>query len=221
MKTFLTGNTDERLYADCLRSLMGLRPAEVRGLRWSDIDFEAGTIRPATTLGHSSTARSRKKAKSAAGRRGLPMPAMVMKALKAFHTRQKKERLQAGDAYIASGYVLVDELGRPQRTDWLRRRVYELMAKLGMRKVRPYDARHACLTYLADVVLAAWAGHADVGNAGQAGLRPPRQQSPQGGRRPPRNTAVRVTPGPQTETVRAYVKRNSERALIRVGESRP
>ncbi|MEK8106454.1 tyrosine-type recombinase/integrase [Micromonospora sp. M12] len=80
----------------------------------------------------------------------------------------KKERLKAGNAYIDSGYVLVNELGQPQRTDWLRRRVYELMAKVGVRKVRPYDARHTCLTYLAgagvpDVVLAAWAGHADGG----------------------------------------------------------
>jgi integrase len=86
----------------------------------------------------------------------------------AFHTKQKKERLETGKPYTDSGYVLVNELGQPQRTDWLRRRVYELMAKLGVRKVRPYDARHACLTYLAgvgvpDVVLAAWAGHADGG----------------------------------------------------------
>ncbi|MEU8328571.1 hypothetical protein [Micromonospora sp. NPDC048839] len=70
-------------------------------------------------------------------------------ALKAFHTLQKKERLKAGNAYNDSGYVLVNELGQPQRTDWLRRRVYELMTKVGVGKVRPYDARHACLTYLA------------------------------------------------------------------------
>ena len=46
-----------------------------------------------------------------------------MAALKAFKTRQAAERLQAGDAYTDTGYVLVDELGAPQRTDWLRRRV--------------------------------------------------------------------------------------------------
>lgn len=41
------------------------------------------------------------------------------------------------------------------------------MATTGVRKVRPYDARHACLTYLAtsgvpDVNVSAWAGHADL-----------------------------------------------------------
>ncbi|WP_406084887.1 hypothetical protein OHA01_11585 [Micromonospora zamorensis] len=58
--------------------------------------------------------------------------------------------LAAGEAYTGTGtYVLVDELGEPLRTDWLRRRAYELMANVAVRKVRLYDARHACLTYLA------------------------------------------------------------------------
>ena len=41
------------------------------------------------------------------------------------------------------------------------------MASAKVRKVRLYDARHACLTYLAtngvpDVIVSAWAGHADL-----------------------------------------------------------
>jgi hypothetical protein len=61
----------------------------------------------------------------------------------------------------------VDGLGAPQRTDWLRRRMYQAMAAAGVRKVRPYDARHSVLTYLAtngvpDVIVSAWAGHADL-----------------------------------------------------------
>jgi integrase len=63
--------------------------------------------------------------------------------------------------------VLVDEVGMPQRTDWLRRRAYELMDATKVRRVRLYDARHACLTFLAtsgvpDVVVSAWAGHAGL-----------------------------------------------------------
>jgi integrase len=109
-----------------------------------------------------------KGAKSASGDRGLPLPVKVLAALKAFKVTQAAEKLAAGDGYTASGYVLVDELGAVMNTDWLRRRAYGLMAKVGVRQVRLYDARHACLTYLAgegvpDVVLAAWAGHADGG----------------------------------------------------------
>jgi integrase len=41
------------------------------------------------------------------------------------------------------------------------------MTTANVRKVRLYDARHACLTYLAttgvpDVIVSAWAGHADL-----------------------------------------------------------
>ncbi|HET9255557.1 MAG TPA: tyrosine-type recombinase/integrase [Pseudonocardiaceae bacterium] len=41
------------------------------------------------------------------------------------------------------------------------------MATAEVRKVRPYDARHSVLTYLAtngvpDVIVSAWAGHADL-----------------------------------------------------------
>lgn len=169
VRAFLAGIADERLYAVLLLSLMGLRPAEVCGLRWSDVDLDAATIAAGkNTRTVVDGEVEEKTAKSTAGDRGLPLPAAVLLALKAFKARQAAERLVAGADYTVSGYVLVDEIGAAQRTDWLRRRAYELMAKVGVRKVRLYDARHACLTYLAgegvpDVVLAAWAGHADGG----------------------------------------------------------
>lgn len=170
VQTFLAGVRTHRLYPVLLLSLMGLRPAEVCGLRWADVDFAAGTLaagRNTRTLVDGQV--EEKHAKSAAGDRGLPMPAAVRTALKSFKAAQAAEKLKAGEAYTGTGkYVLVDELGEPQRTDWFRRRAYELMLKVGVRKVRLYDARHSCLTYLAtmgipDVILAAWAGHADGG----------------------------------------------------------
>jgi integrase len=169
VRAFLSGIRDERLYPVLLLSLMGLRPAEVCGLRWVDVDLAAGTI----AVGENTRTLvdgqiDEKGAKSVAGRRLLPLPKTVADALKAFHKAQAAEKLQAGEAYRATGYVLVDEHGEPVRTDWLRRQAHRLMAKVGVRTVRLYEARHACLTYLGaigvpDVVIAAWAGHADGG----------------------------------------------------------
>jgi integrase len=101
----------------------------------------------------------------------------MVAALTRFKAMQAAERLAAGPAYVASGYVLVDEIGRPCRTDWLRRRAYELMAAAGSRKVRLYDARHATLTYLATngvpgVIVSAWAGHSDLGMAARVYVHP-------------------------------------------------
>ena len=77
------------------------------------------------------------------------------------------ERLAAGEAYAETGYVAVDELGRPLNGRRLRMRSYLLMDQNGLSGVRLYDARASCFTYLAnqgvpDHLLARWAGHTNV-----------------------------------------------------------
>ncbi|WP_148710038.1 tyrosine-type recombinase/integrase [Micromonospora sp. M71_S20] len=107
VKAFLTGFTKDRLYAVCLLSPMGLRPAEVCGLPWSDVDLEAGTIAAGENTGRSST-RGRGEAGQVGGRQTrLTMPATAAKVLKAFQTLQKKERLKAGDVYVDSNHLKV------------------------------------------------------------------------------------------------------------------
>ncbi|GGU61770.1 site-specific integrase [Lentzea flava] len=173
VRTFLLGIARERLYAPMLLSLMGLRPAEVCGLRWSDVDLTAATIRVGeNTRTMVAGVVVEKTAKSESGKRTLPLPAPVLAALKSFKAAQAAEKLELGESYTDSGYVLVDEAGLPVKTNALRWRAYRLMAKVGVRgkgEVRLYDCRHSTLTYLAangvpDVVLAKWAGHADGGS---------------------------------------------------------
>ncbi|WP_456340129.1 site-specific integrase [Streptomyces europaeiscabiei] len=166
VQRFIRGIERDRLYAPMLLSLMGLRPAEVCGLRWSDVDLKLGTVEIAnarTMVGNVKVLE--KDTKTEAGERVLPLPSKALDALKKFKARQAREKLSAGEGYTDSGYVAVDALGRPMNTRHLRERAYRLMRELELRRVRLYDARHSCLTYLAvsgvpDVVLAAWAGHA-------------------------------------------------------------
>ncbi|WP_405797213.1 tyrosine-type recombinase/integrase [Streptomyces sp. NBC_01506] len=168
VKVFLAHVSTDRLYAVMLLSLMGLRPAEVCGLRWSDLDLTTGTLSVEITRTLVAGEVIEKDTKSEAGDRALPLPDIALKALKAFRKRQAAERLAAGEGYESSGRVVVDELGAAVKTDWLRRRAYERMASAEVRKVRLYDARHACLSWMAnngvpDTVVSAWAGHADLG----------------------------------------------------------
>ncbi|MGW7002188.1 tyrosine-type recombinase/integrase [Streptomyces sp. NPDC054933] len=63
--------------------------------------------------------------------------------------------------------MLVDELGAALNGRQLRVRAYKIMDENGLRRVRLYDARASCLTYLAnsgvpDHILARWAGHTNV-----------------------------------------------------------
>ncbi|MEU5112007.1 tyrosine-type recombinase/integrase [Streptomyces longwoodensis] len=168
VQQFIAGIEPDRLYAPLLLSLMGLRPAEVVGLRWTDLDLKLATLEMVNTRTMIGNVRVLEKdAKTAAGERVLPLPGPVLDALKKYRALQARERLAAGEGYTESGYVVVDQLGVPRNTRHLREHAYRLMRELGMRQVRLYDARHSCLSYLAvsgvpDVVLAAWAGHTNA-----------------------------------------------------------
>ncbi|WP_405436691.1 site-specific integrase [Streptomyces avidinii] len=168
VKEFILGVRDDRLFGPLLLSLMGLRPAEVSGLRWTDIDFAAGTLSIANTRTLIGNIRVvEKDTKSEAGERTLPLPDPVRLALLNFKVLQEAEAATAAEAYTSGAYVFVDPLGMPMNGRLLREHAYELMAELDLRKVRLYDARHSCLTFLAvngvpDTILAAWAGHTNA-----------------------------------------------------------
>ncbi|MEU6210763.1 site-specific integrase [Streptomyces sp. NPDC047023] len=168
VQTFIRGIHDDRLFAPLLLSLMGLRPAEVCGVRWDAVDLEAGLLaieRTRTMIGNHRVLE--KDTKTASGERMLPLPRGPWDALRALQARQEQEKERAGEAYTPSGYVAVDELGVPLNTRQLREYAYALMASLELRRVRLYDARHSVLKALAlsgvaDVILAAWAGHTNA-----------------------------------------------------------
>ncbi|MYX76456.1 site-specific integrase [Streptomyces sp. SID3915] len=165
---FVQGISGDRLYAPLLLSLMGLRPAEVCGLRWADIDLADDTLIVANTrtmMGNKTVIE--KDTKSMAGERVLPLPAPVKEALKRFKALQAAEKLALGTGYADVGYMCVNVAGEVHTTKQLRTRAYKLMADIGLRQVRLYDARASCFTYLAnngvpDHLLARWAGHTNV-----------------------------------------------------------
>ncbi|MFJ9710688.1 tyrosine-type recombinase/integrase [Streptomyces sp. NPDC101234] len=159
---------DNRLYGAFLLSLMGLRPAEICGMRWADVDLGRAALAVSNTrtlMGNRTVVE--KDTKSLAAERQLPLPDLVREALTCFRAMQVAEKLAAGERYEDSGYVLVDELGRVLNGRQLRERVYRVMDEHGLRRVRLYDARASCFTYLAnngvpDHLLARWAGHTNV-----------------------------------------------------------
>jgi integrase len=191
VRAFLASLTSDRLHAPMLLSLIGMRPEEVCGLRWAqdvDLDAETLTIANVRTLVWTENNGGQvveKGPKTDSGHRTLPLPPPVTAALRTLRATQAAERLAAGEAYEASGYVLVDELGAPFRTDQLRRAAYRQMRLAAVRKVRLYDARHACLTYLSvsgvpAPIVGAWAGHADLSMAQRVYVHPSAKDLEQG-----------------------------------------
>ncbi len=166
--TFVGHVKSDRLYAPLLLSLMSLRPAEVVGLRWSDIDLTTDALTVANTrtmMGNKKVVE--KDTKSMAGERALPLPLPVKEALKRFKALQVAEKLTLGEDCLDSGYICVNEAGEVRTTKQLRTRAYKLMEEAELRRARLYDARASCVTYLAndgvpDHLLARWAGHTNV-----------------------------------------------------------
>jgi integrase len=106
--------------------------------------------------------------KTAAGERTLPLPDHLLATLKSARALQAADRLAIGEAYKASGYVVVDEAGHPLSPHALTSRWERMLKAAGVPHVRLHDARHTCgtLMHLYDnvpaAVIAAWLGHANV-----------------------------------------------------------
>ncbi|WTO34292.1 hypothetical protein OG399_37745 [Streptomyces achromogenes] len=167
MGVFVAAMKGDRLYAPLLLSLMGLRPASLRAA--------VAGYRPG--CGH---AQHRQHAdrdgqphgggeghEEHGGRRRAAASGVRARGSEDVPRHAGSGRLAAGEGYEGAGYVLVDELGAALNGRQLRVRAYKIMDENGLRRVRLYDARASCLTYLAnngvpDHLLAMWAGHANV-----------------------------------------------------------
>jgi integrase len=146
-------------------ALSGLRRGEIAALRWSDVDFEAGTIAISRNRIRFGDQIVEGTVKSKASARNLPLPDTLAATLKAAKSQQAADKLSLGAAYEGSGYVVVDEAGRPLSPHALTSRWSRLLAAAGVPPVRLHDARHTCgtLMHLEGVpiaVIAAWLGHA-------------------------------------------------------------
>lgn len=164
LRRFLAEAGRDRLAACWLLSAYGMRRGEVAGLRWDAVDLDAGTV----TIGLARVlVYGRvvvKPPKSERGFRTLPLDPGLVASLRALHKRQLKERVAAGGAYQASGFVAVDELGAPVHPEWLTDEFGRIAAAAGLPRIRLHDCRHSMNSLLAaagvpDHVRAAWCGH--------------------------------------------------------------
>lgn len=157
----------DRLAAAWLLSLAGLRRSEVLGLRWEDVDLDAGTVRVERgRVSVTATTDAVDEPKSEQSRRVIPVGLIpgVVPALRTLRTRQSAERLARGTGYRSSGYVVVDERGRAPRPEWYSDRFSALCREADVPVIHLHATRHtAADTLLAAGVpavdVAAWLGH--------------------------------------------------------------
>ncbi|RFZ63445.1 putative prophage phiRv2 integrase [Mycobacterium marinum] len=155
----------DRLVACWLLTLAGLRRSEILGLRWSDVDLDAGTVSVAqgrvVVEGQGTVTGDPKSRRS---RRALPMPSDVLDALRAFMVRQAEERLGQGRSYPDTGLVAVNEDRSPIRPETYSSEFTRHAKGAGVPTIRLHDVRHTAATMLLDgghtpSATAKWLGH--------------------------------------------------------------
>jgi integrase len=150
-----------------LIALRGLRRGEAAGLRWTDVDLDAGVAmieQQRIANGHVVTVGP---PKTAASRRLIALDRHTVRLLREHRRRQRAEQRAAGQAWQDSEYVFVTEYGAPLHPDFLTRRFHHLMLESGLPPVRLHDLRHgaASLAHCAGVDLKtvqAQLGHSSI-----------------------------------------------------------
>ncbi|MDP8905440.1 MAG: site-specific integrase [Chloroflexota bacterium] len=155
------------LYA--LAATTGLRLGELLGLRWPDVNLEAGTLTVRQTLTRvAGNGWALAEPKSARSRRTIPLPSTARAALLRQQERQQAARTAVGDAWQArDGLVFTDEAGRPCDPHRVSSAFHRAREAAGIPRVRLHDLRHTAATLmLAEgvplAVISEWLGHAGI-----------------------------------------------------------
>jgi integrase len=149
---------------------LGLRQGEALGLKWPDLDLDAGRLivrrsrqRPRWEHGCGGTCGKDRggycpqrvatrsdtaDTKSRNGRRAIGLPAELAALLQQHRAEQDREREAAGQLWEDGDWVFASPTGRPlhPRTDYTNWK--SLLVAAGVREARLHDARHTAATVL-------------------------------------------------------------------------
>lgn len=143
---------DSDAYAGAWRlTLAGLTRADVMGLRWSDINFDAGTVTVRQGRVQLSKGDATDEPKSPQRRRTVPVEQIhpgTMALLRTMKAAQAADRLAAGGSWLDSGMVVVDALGMPIRPEAYSDRFHRLCVAAGVPSIRLHSVRHSLAFWL-------------------------------------------------------------------------
>lgn len=147
----------------------GMRPSELMGLKWPDVDLKKGEVQVRRVLVRDPDGWYLRPPKTKRGTRTIPIPPAMVNTLSAWKKSQAEERMKAGPAWVknkkADGLVFTTATGEPlERRNLANRDFMKVLRAAGLvetiepkRKgektrykglVRLYDLRHTCATLM-------------------------------------------------------------------------
>jgi integrase len=167
MERFLGYEPDGRLHALWITAAYtGLRPAEVLALRWTDIHFDAGTLKVQRTLVRVGKELFYGPCK-AGSERTIPLDPVLVDSLRRHRKRQAEERLRLGERWVDPSLVFTSHVGSALEQHNVAGSFRARLKAAGLRPVRWYDLRHSFGTHLVAAgvdakTVAQLMGHRDV-----------------------------------------------------------
>lgn len=129
--------------------LTGMRRGELLGLRWRDVDLDAGMLHVQQTAqrltGQSTVYR---QPKTRLSRRSIALSPVTVTLLRRHRRQQLEQRLAAAGAYQDADLIFGTVLGTPMDPGNLQREWMRLRRELKLPALRLHDLRHAHATLL-------------------------------------------------------------------------
>lgn len=144
------GEADDRFEALYVLAITaGLREGEMLGLKWEDLDLNAGTLSVRRTLSEARSGRFFEAPKNGRGR-SIRLTRQAVEALRSHRKAQNEERLRLGGLWEDHGLVFPAQTGTPMNARNLTVRSFKpLLERAELpRTVRVHDLRHTCATLL-------------------------------------------------------------------------
>jgi integrase len=133
---------------------VGLRPGEVTGLRWDDLELDAEPALLHVTHSLQYLQSERRvvlgEPKTEDSYRTLELPPELADALVRHRRAQREQRLRAGSLWSAGGYVFTTDIGEPLRPYMLRRRLDHVTEAAGLGHWHPHELRHTWVSLCSD-----------------------------------------------------------------------
>lgn len=148
LRRFLESSKEDRLYPLWfLAATTGMRRSELLGLRWGDLDLEAGRLsiqqrvvlvdaKPVVLFG----------TKRESSRRLLKLDRATVQVLASWRVTQIEDRLAAGESWEDSGLVFTQTTGAGMHPERVSRRFRILRDRAGLPAIRFHDLRHTYAT---------------------------------------------------------------------------
>ncbi|GIF38684.1 hypothetical protein Axi01nite_29950 [Actinoplanes xinjiangensis] len=145
----------------------GLRRGELLGLRWDDIDLDAGHLHVRRTLARTRGGATFQPVKTHRSARRIVLPHDCVTALRRYRTRQDIDRRAAADDWSDQGLVFTNTVGGPLDSATVHRHHQVICEIADVRYIRFHDLRHTCASLLLEqgvelVTIKDLLGHAQI-----------------------------------------------------------